>query len=367
MVDNTVDFTPHIHEDFQLNKNQLNESGLIQLSTYYIQEGEPHEQEIGNFFLEWLDDKSFVEVHTSGSTGTPKVIKIEKEWMVNSAKATGKFFKLPEQTTALLCLPATYIAGKMMLVRAMVLGWHIENVPPKSNPLDQMYKRFDFCAMTPFQLDNSLARLHLISKLIVGGGAISLPLKQLVQGISTKIYETYGMTETVTHIAARRVNSKKSKKKEIPFKVLPNVTVSIDDRGCLTIKAPGVSPDPITTNDIVELVTYKKFFWRGRIDHVINTGGIKIFPEQVERKLESIILHRFFITSLPDDALGEKVILFVEAPFSEESLKDLTEQIHKHKGLSKFEKPKKIYFVEKFEETHTGKIHRNHTLKARLE
>jgi len=175
------------------------------------------------------------------------------------------------------------------------------------------------------------------------------------------------MTETVTHIAARRVNSKKSKKKEIPFKVLPNVSVGVDERNCLVIKAPGVSNNLISTNDVVVLETYKKFFWRGRIDHVINTGGIKIFPEQVERKLENIILHRFFITSLPDDALGEKVVLFIEAPFSEEDLKVLTKQIQKLKSLSKFEKPKKIYFVEKFEETHTGKIHRIHTLKARLD
>ena len=220
MTEFTTDFAPRLHENFQFNKNKLNETGLVQLATLYINEGEPYEEQIGEFILEWLDDeKDYVEVKTSGSTGTPKIIQIKKEYMVNSAKATAKFFKLPEETTALLCLPATYIAGKMMLVRAMVLGWHLESVPPKSNPLDQVYKRFDFCAMTPFQLDNSLARLHLIQKLIVGGGAVSVHLKRLVQGIPTKIYETYGMTETVTHIAARRINSKKSRKKALPLKV----------------------------------------------------------------------------------------------------------------------------------------------------
>ena len=366
MVENTNGFT-QIHKDFQWRGNSLDANSLKELAILYTEEGEPHEEEIGKFLLEWLDDKTYVEVHTSGSTGTPKIIQIRKEWMFNSAKATGKFFELPEKTTALLCLPATYIAGKLMLVRAMVLGWRIDSVPPKSNPLDQVLKRFDFCAMTPFQLDNSLARLHLVSKLIVGGGAISLPLKELVQELSTKVFETYGMTETVTHIAARRVNSEKSKEKEIPFKVLPNVSVSVDERNCLVIKAPGVTDEIIITNDVIELETYKKFYWRGRIDHVINTGGIKIFPEQVERKLENTILHRFFITSLPDDALGEKIILFVEAAFSVESLKELTQQIQELDSLTKFERPKKIYFVEKFEETHTGKIHRIHTLKARLD
>ncbi|MBW2962046.1 AMP-binding protein [Mesonia aestuariivivens] len=359
-------YTPRLHEDFQFNKNKLNETGLIQLANLYINEGEPYEESIGEFILDWLDEKEYVEVKTSGSTGTPKIVQVKKEYMVNSAKATGKFFKLPEQTTALLCLPASYIAGKMMLVRAMVLGWHLDSVQPKSNPIDQVFKRYDFCAMTPFQLDNSLGRLHLIQKLIVGGGAVSVHLKQLVQGIPTKIYETYGMTETVTHIAARRINSKKSRKKKLPFKVLANVTVAQDDRNCLTIKAPLVSDQLVVTNDVVELITYKKFFWKGRIDNVINSGGVKIHPEEVEKKLQNIILQRFFVTSLPDDALGEKLILFVEAAFSEEVLEHLKEEIQKSKKIDKFEKPKKIYFVEKFEETHTGKVNRINTLKARL-
>jgi len=359
-------YLPKLHEDFQLNSKPLTESGLIQLANWYIHEGEPHEEQIGEFILDWLDERCFVEVKTSGSTGVPKIVQVKKEHMVNSAKATGRFFKLPEKTTALLCLPASYIAGKMMLVRAMILGWHLQTIPPSSNPLDQVYKRYDFCAMTPFQLDNSLARLHLIQKLIVGGGAVSVHLKQLVQGIPTKIYETYGMTETVTHIAARRINSKKSQKKQLPFKVLPNISVGQDKRNCLIIKAPLVNENPIVTNDVVELLTYKKFYWKGRIDHVINSGGIKIHPEEVEKKLQPIIIHRFFVTSLPDDALGEKLVLLVECEFDEEQLSHLQQEIKESAELNKFEKPKKIYFIEKFEETHTGKVNRINTLKASL-
>lgn len=355
-----------IHPEFKLNGESFERDRLLNLANRYIKEGEPYEAEIGAFIFDWLDGEDFLEVKTSGSTGAPKKIKVRKQFMANSAVATSRFLKLPAGTTALLCLPASYIAGKMMLVRAIVLGWNMDTPPPKSNPLDLIFKRYDFCAMTPFQLDNSLNRLHLIKKLIVGGGALSCQIQNLVQGIRTKVYETYGMTETVSHIAARRINGKKDKKSPNPFKVLPNVSISVDDRNCLIIDAPYVSGETIVTNDIVELLTYKKFIWKGRIDNVINSGGIKIHPEEVEKKLEKIILRRFFIASLPDDSLGEKVVLFVEAEFSEETLKHLSKEINSLKTLRKYEIPKKIYFVEKFEETHSGKINRRNTLKGKL-
>ncbi|WP_458307766.1 AMP-binding protein [Croceiramulus getboli] len=200
-----------VHPSFKLNGVSYSASELKEVAYSFVKEGEPFEQEVGSFLLDWLNAKEYVEVSTSGSTGAPKSIKLRKEFMVNSAKATAKHFKLPEKTTALLCLPGDYIAGKMMLVRAMVLGWHLDMTQPKSNPLDNVYRRYDFCAMTPFQLDNSLGRLHLIKKLIVGGGKVSEKIKELVAGISTKVYETYGMTETISHIAARRINPKKKK------------------------------------------------------------------------------------------------------------------------------------------------------------
>ncbi len=356
-----------IHPEFKLNGESFERNRLLNLANRYIKEGEPYEGEIGVFLLDWLDSEDFVEVKTSGSTGAPKILRVRKQFMVNSALTTGHFFDLPAGTTALLCLPVSYIAGKMMLVRALILGWDLNMPPPKSNPLDHIFKRFDFCAMTPFQLDNSLNRLHLIKKLIVGGGALSCHIQNLVQGIRTKVYETYGMTETVSHIAARRINGKKERKSPIPFKTFPNITISTDERNCLVINAPRISDEIIVTNDIVEILTYKKFIWKGRIDNVINSGGIKIHPEEVEKKLEKIILHRFFITSLPDDSLGEKLVLFVEVEFSEETLQLLTRQIGSLKSLHKYEIPKKIYFVEKFEETHSGKINRINILKGKLD
>ncbi|GHA37526.1 O-succinylbenzoic acid--CoA ligase [Salinimicrobium marinum] len=357
---------PEIHPDFKLNKKHYNNQDLAAVAYNLIKEGEPYEGRIGTFLLDWLNDQEYIAVKTSGSTGTPKKIRIKKEFMVNSALATGKFFDLPSKSTALHCLPADYIAGKMMLVRAMVLGWDIDTVPPKANALDQVFKIYDFCAMTPFQLDNSLSRLHLIRKLIVGGGSVSANLKKLVQGLETKIYETYGMTETVTHIAARRINPKKEKEHPIPFKVLPNVSISTNERGCLIIEAPKVAEGKLVTNDVAEIVKKKKFLLKGRYDNVINSGGIKLHPEQIEAKLEAIIAHRFFVTSLPDDALGEKLILMVESDFSEEALRALEREIRDFRMLEKYEVPKKIYFVGKFEETPNGKIHRGNTLKSRI-
>ncbi len=358
---------PETHPSFRLNKLYYSNDELSSVAYSLIKEGEPYEGQTGNFLLDWLNEKDYVEVKTSGSTGTPKTIRIRKEFMINSAKATGRFFDLPAGTTALHCLPSKFIAGKMMLVRAMVLGWHLDLVLPKANPLDRVFKIYDFCAMTPFQLDNSLSRLHLIKKLIVGGGAVSSNQKDLVRGIATEVYETYGMTETVSHIAARRINPKKIKQDPIPFTILPNISISADDRECLVIKAPQLSEEQIVTNDVVEILTPKTFIWKGRSDHIINSGGIKLHPEEIEEKLAPIIAHRFFISSLPDPALGEKLILMVESDFSETALKNLEREIRAGHKLGKYEMPKKIYFVEKFEETPNGKIHRANTLKARLE
>jgi len=357
---------PETHPDFKLNKLHLNNADLSRVAYNFIKEEEPYKGDIGDFILDWLKPLAYLEVQTSGSTGKPQKIKIKKEHMINSALATGKFFKLPEKTTALMCLPASYIAGKMMVVRAMVLGWELDLVPPSSTPLDQVFKTYDFCAMTPFQLDNSLGRLHLIKKLIVGGGAISPKLQLMVRELNTKVYESFGMTETVSHVAARRINPKKKKRKPIPFKVFPNVNISQDERGCLVIKAPQIAEGDIVTNDVVEIITYKKFIWKGRIDNVINSGGIKLFPEEIERKLNKVIDSRFFVTGLPDDALGEKLVLFVEAGFSEELLAELLEKVRSLKSLDKYEIPKKIYLVQKFEETPNGKLHRENTVKGRM-
>jgi len=357
-----------IHHSFKLNGTHFSRMHLHKVAYSFIKEGQPFEERVGNFLLDWLnEDYDDIKVRTSGSTGEPKIIFIDKQKMINSALATGKHFKVKEETKALMCLPPKHIGGMMMIVRAMTLGWHLDVVKPSSNPLDKLYKTYDFCAMTPFQLDNSLNRLHLIKKLIVGGGHIPENLKQMIQGIPTKVYETFGMTETISHFAARKVNNRKSNKTEPkPFKTLPNISVAADAQNRLIIKAPKLLDEPLLTNDIVEIETYKKFYWKGRADNVINSGGVKIHPEEVEKKLQKLITQRFFLSAMPDDALGEKVVLFVELPFSEKTISDLSEAIDQMEELTKYEKPKKIYLVEKFEETPNGKVNRKRTVSAKM-
>jgi O-succinylbenzoic acid--CoA ligase len=304
--------------------------------------------EIHQFLQSWFSVEENITVQTSGSTGTPKSILLKKEFIINSAKATGLYFNLQENTTALLCLPVTYIAGKLMLIRAITLGWKLDVITSSANPLDEIDKQYDFSAMVPLQLENSLIKVHLIRKLIVGGGVVSKELEGKIQGISTDVFATYGMTETITHIAVRKLN----KINQIPnfYQVLPSVQIYKDDRDCLVIDAPKVSEEFVVTNDVVELISDTHFEWLGRFDNVINSGGIKLQPEKIEEKLSDFIDNRFFVIGIPDEKFGQKLVLVIEGNEYKINFKKST--------LSKFEIPKEIYFITKFIETETGKIQR---------
>ena len=304
--------------------------------------------EIHQFLQRWFSVEESITVQTSGSTGTPKSILLKKEFIINSAKATGLYFNLQENTTALLCLPVTYIAGKLMLIRAITLGWKLDVITSSANPLDEIDKQYDFSAMVPLQLENSLIKVHLIRKLIVGGGVVSKELEGKIQGISTDVFATYGMTETITHIAVRKLN----KINQIPnfYQILPSVQIYKDDRDCLVIDAPKVTEELVVTNDVVELISDTHFEWLGRFDNVINSGGIKLQPEKIEEKLSDFIDNRFFVIGIPDEKFGQKLVLVIEGNEYKINFKKST--------LSKFEIPKEIYFITKFIETETGKIQR---------
>ena len=338
----------NVHNQFKLNGFHLNREDLCRVAYSFIKEGEDFEKPVGNFLLDWFDYKSYIEMETSGSTGAPKTISISKQAMVDSALATGDFFNLQPGNKALQCLPVKYVAGKMMLVRAMILGLDLEFVTPSSHPLDHNEIDFDFVAMVPLQAQNSISQLKKVKKLIIGGAAVNKTLEKQLLKLPTKVYETYGMTETITHIAARKLGEK-------AFTVLPYVTVSFDDRNCLVIHAPRISPEVIITNDIVELLDENQFIFLGRMDNIINSGGIKLIPEQIEKKLVGKISQRFFIASKPDDELGEKVVLVIESEKHE-----LDDSIYE--SLDKYEKPKEIIFIPKFLDTVTGKILRKETL-----
>jgi len=334
----------NIHPNFKLNGQSFSKEELLVLTNSFINSDLEYEQESGQFILNWLDDHDFVQVQTSGTTGKPKLIKVAKQAMVNSAIATGDFLHLTAGDTALCCLPVKYIAGKMMLVRSMVLGLELDLVEPQSNPLKNNPKNYDFVAMVPLQVEHSINQLNQIKKLIIGGANVNKALEKQLLNIAGEIYESYSMTETVTHIALKRIG-------ELVFTVLPNVVISVDQRNCLVIDAPELNPDKIVTNDVVSKISETAFIWKGRIDHVINSGGIKLFPEEIEKKLSEKITSRFFITGIPDEKWGEKVVLVVEG--EEFLVNEIIFDV-----LDKYEKPKGIYFLPKFLETETGKIKR---------
>jgi len=342
-----------VHSKFKLNGTDFDHEELKEVAYSLVKEGEPYEKITGNFLLDWLDEKDYIFAQTSGSTGKPKKIKLSKQAMVNSSIATGNYLQLQPGDTSLHCLPTNYIAGKMMLIRALILGLEVDLVEPASRPVFDYEKKYRFCAMLPMQLKSTLTYLHNVDIMIVGGSTVSSDLIASTQSLNTKVYATYGMTETATHIALKPLNDLNKKSY---FKVLPDVKISQDERGCLVIDAPKVAPNKIVTNDIVKLHSETEFEWLGRIDNVINSGGLKLFPEQIEEQLKGKIKEQFFITSEADENLGQQLILILEA---EEA--NLDKAIFK--GLGKFEIPKKIYAVPQFVMTETGKIQRKKTLE----
>lgn len=345
-----------IHSKFKLNGHSFSSTQDLKdfARNWTLETGE--NRFIGEFILEWLNAEDFIQVKTSGSTGTPKLMSLKKEHVRNSAQATVDYFELLENTKALLCLSSEYIAGKMMLVRAMTAGWNLYAVAPEKNPLQNITAAFDFTAMVPFQVFHAVDHLHKVKKIIIGGGAIPQKLENRLQEENTLAYATYGMTETISHIAIRAINGKQ---KSSTFTGLPEVVFSQTSEGCLKIDAPRISDETQITNDVVELISPTEFRFLGRMDNVVNSGGIKIYPEAVERKLSAFIEIPFFIASEADEALGERIILVVESAYAINK----THFIDAFKELSTYEKPKKIYAIPRFIYTDTEKIKRTEVLR----
>jgi o-succinylbenzoate---CoA ligase len=345
--------TREIHPEFQLNGQTYKYKQLIEHARELTKNEEEKFRDLGSFLFSWFDQKDFIEIHTSGSTGKPKKIHLEKTKMQASASATLEFFKLTPGNTALNCLPMQYIAGRMMLVRAMVGGLHIDCVTPSSRPLSGTNKSYDFCAMVPIQVQNSLLDIHRIKKLIIGGAPCPESLKSQISNLESHIYESYGMTETISHIAVRLLS--RNAQQEF-FECLPDVKIRTDSKSCLVIDAPYLSTAEIITNDIVDIISSSTFRWLGRHDNIINVGGTKVIPELIEKKLSPYIPERFFVISEPNEKMGEMVVLVIERPIMKIDIKIF-------EGLERFEKPLKIYFISEFMETATGKIKRKESLE----
>jgi len=352
---------------FSIDFSSISDESLLPLAKDKLTTGvEEWEKDIWQFIADWVNPSiTSIKVFTSGSTGRPKQIEHTKQTMLNSATITCRALNIQPGSNALLCLPANKIAGMMMIVRSMHCKMSLYCIKPSAAPLKELNEetRIDFAAFTPMQLHGikkdfqQFSKVENIEKIILGGENISAELLQIVSHLSNEVYATFGMTETISHIALKRLSGKNADKH---FKLLRGVKISTDENNRLVIKAPHLGQPNLTTNDIVQIFSEKQFDWHGRIDNVINSGGIKIHPEEIEQKLHSIIKCPFFITSLPDERTGEKLVLAVEGSvFSDKNKEELAEYIG---TLQKLQHPKAILLFEQFARTENGKIKRKETL-----
>ena len=319
------------------------------------------------FCRDWLAGQETFIQQTSGSTGAPKLQVLSRTQMEASAAATGAFFGTTTREHLLCCLNPSFIAGKMMLVRAMVWNCPITLVEPSANPLLGLEEQFTFVALVPLQVEAGLAEeksrklLQSIPHVLIGGAALPHKIQQGLVQQGIRAWQSFGMTETVSHIALAPIEEG-----ELVYQALPGVAIGINEQDCLWIQSPMSGTEKIQTNDTIELRSKNSFTWIGRTDFVVNSGGIKLFPEQLEKKINAWMTARYpgvpyFFFGEADERLGEHLVLYVEGEASQFNLEALEEGLKKL--LGKFEVPKKIYILPRFTYTETGKINRPVTAK----
>lgn len=320
------------------------------------------EEELADFLREWNDQEvDELTVHTSGSTGIPKPLLVKKKRMENSARMTCRFLGLKAGDSALLCLPLRYIAGKMMTVRSVVGSLDLWPVAPDNHPLKNLNTAPVFAAMIPMQVRSSLEvpkeaeLLREIRYLIIGGGAIDVDLAAALRNFPHEVWSTYGMTETLSHIAMRRLNGPEATEWYTP---LEDVRIRLSSESTLVIEAPKVCDGELVTNDVAELNDQGAFRICGRKDNVINSGGIKIQIEEMEKILRPYISRSFFISSIPDPKFGEIAVMLLEAEqLSEEERRELNCTLDKtcRERLEKYHYPKDYFYLPALPYTETGK------------
>ncbi len=319
------------------------------------------------FIKLWFDDNPNIATTTSGTTGKPKIINVAKSLMRKSAKMTAEAIGLKSGDSALVCLNVDYIGGMMMLVRGLVLQLNLTIVEPSSDPFDQGQSigTFDFIAVVPLQLqqimdnDRSLKLFNQSRVVLIGGAPVSSRILQDIHQFVPELYNTYGMTETISHIALKRLNGEKASDS---YSALPGVSIGQDERGCLTIKALVTNNQTIITNDCVNLLSESTFQWLGRIDNVVNSGGIKIHLEQLELQVSQLlkefeINEDFFLLPVSDNYYGQTIALYLEGDAKREV--ELLEFLKSELG---YKAPKSIHWKPKFHRTATGKINRKKSL-----
>lgn len=323
------------------------------MNLQFLTNNEQIKRQVASFIREWEHESSFFESKTSGSTGTPKVIRIEKKYAEASAKATIRFLQLNTGARALLCLNPETIGGKMMIVRSLINNMHLSIEEPTANPLKNTDILFDFIAIAPIQLvailQESPEKLRKVRHVIVGGGVISETTVQLLKKEKITVFQTFGMTETISHIALRKVGYEQ----EDFYTTLNDISVE-HINGNLCIHAPLIGIQELITNDTVEVLNNHQFKWIGRTDFVINSGGVKIQVEELEKQLQQFIPQKLFVHSKKDEKLGEKVVLIVEG--AEQGI--LTSKSFYSFLENRYHIPKEIGFVPNFILTPSHKINR---------
>ena len=345
----------------------------------------PYETDALAFCRAWLSGQTEFTLHTSGSTGVSKPIRLTRAQMQASAHLTGQTLGLQAGDAALVCLNIFYVAGVMMLVRGLELGLPMTIIEPTSNPLATINPdetHFAFTAFVPLQLQTilevidpvqrarNLAILDGMKAILVGGAATSPALEQSLQIITAPVYATYGMTETVSHIALRRLNGPDATDL---FTALDGVTLGTDERGCLHITAAATNFERVQTNDVVKFINSTntepvQFRLLGRADRIINSGGVKIQPELIEQVVQNVLtalevkpVPRLFVVGLPDERLGQRVALFIEQlPIGAQQWATIQEAVRQQ--LGQYAVPKEVISVVRFAETPTGKIDQKATV-----
>ena len=308
------------------------------------------------FLEKWFDASPVITVHTSGSTGTPKELVVRKDRMMQSARLTCEFLNLQAGDTALLCMNLRYIGAMMVVVRSLVAGLNLIVRPASGHPLSDIEEPLRFAAMVPLQVYNTLRvpeekeRLEQTDILIIGGGAVDDSLEAEISALPTAVYSTYGMTETLSHIALRRLNGETASKHYYPF---PSVELSLSAESTLVIKAPLICGEVLQTNDIACLYPDGSFTIAGRKDNVINSGGIKIQAEEMEKRLRPFIPVPFVVTSVPDPRLGQALTLLIAGQVDVRELESKLQTV-----LDAYHRPRHIFMTESIPQTENGKTDR---------
>ncbi|MEO9532774.1 MAG: AMP-binding protein [Crocinitomicaceae bacterium] len=312
---------------------------------------ETYLQSVKDFITEWENDSTSITVATSGSTGEPKIYQLDKEKVRRSALATGQFFDFVPGETILLNLSPNYIAGKLLIVRAIEHQMKLIVAPLSVNPLSNCEILIDFAAFVPSQVaaimknPETKQRYNAIKNVIIGGAPLSTTLENEIAILKTNSYASFGMTETITHFALRKTGTP-------IYRCLDGFDVGVDNRSCLVIKPNPIVEETLITNDVIDLVDDTSFKWRGRFDFVINSGGIKIHPEKVEKMIGHLIpSNNFYITSKQDSELGEIAILLIEGEFEIGNLLEDAKSF-----LPKYHAPKEVYLKGAFNYTESGKV-----------